>query len=51
MSSTEFWLSTEKPVCRHVDGDDAGMSPANDLVSYTVSQTDWQSIKLTDYIS
>ncbi|ANU11452.1 hypothetical protein A1A1_09936 [Planococcus antarcticus DSM 14505] len=46
MSNTKFWLSTEKPVCRHVDGDDAGTSPANEMIAYTISQNGWQSIKL-----
>ncbi|MBT2569044.1 diacylglycerol kinase family protein [Planococcus sp. ISL-110] len=44
MSSTEFGLSTDKPVCRHVDGDDAGMSSPNETVAYSVSQYDWKSI-------
>lgn len=51
MSSTEFWLSTENPVCRHIDGDNAGMSPSNEMISYRISHTDWQSIKLNDYVS
>ncbi|MDQ0430436.1 YegS/Rv2252/BmrU family lipid kinase [Planomicrobium stackebrandtii] len=44
MSSTEFRLSTDKPVCRHIDGDDAGMSLPNEMVVYSVSQYDWKSI-------
>lgn len=44
ISSTEFQLSTDKPVCRHVDGDDAGMSSPNEKVAYSVSQYDWKSI-------
>ena len=43
-SSQEFRLSTDKPVCRHVDGDDAGMSPPNEIVVYAVSLQKWYSI-------
>ena len=43
-SGSEFGLSTDKPVCRHVDGDDAGMSPQNEKLIYTVSQQNWNSI-------
>lgn len=44
MSSAVFRLSTDKPVCRHVDGDDAGMSTPNEVVDYSVSQYEWKSI-------
>lgn len=44
MSSKEFRLSTDKPVCRHVDGDDAGLSPPNEMVIYSISPYDWKSI-------
>ena len=44
MSRAEFGLSTDKPVSRHVDGDDAGMSPQNEMVVYAVSQKKWKSI-------
>lgn len=44
MTGREFGLSTDKPVSRHVDGDDAGMSPLNERVVYTISQYDWKSI-------
>lgn len=44
MSGPEFQLSTDNPVCRHVDGDDAGMSPQNEMVVYAVSHLNWKSI-------
>lgn len=44
MSGPEFRLSTDKPVCRHVDGDDAGMSNQNETVVYAVSRQNWNSI-------
>lgn len=44
LSSTGFRLSTDKPVCRHVDGDDAGASPPNEKIVYSVSQYQWKSI-------
>ncbi|WP_298833065.1 diacylglycerol kinase family protein [uncultured Planococcus sp.] len=44
MSGPEFRLSTDRPVCRHVDGDDAGMSLQNEKVVYAVSHKKWNSI-------
>ncbi|MGB6408247.1 MAG: diacylglycerol kinase family protein [Planococcus donghaensis] len=44
MSSSEFRLSSDKSVFRHVDGDDAGMSPQNEMVVYAVSPHNWLSI-------
>ncbi|AIY05012.1 transcriptional regulator [Planococcus sp. PAMC 21323] len=44
MSSSEFRLSSNKSVFRHVDGDDAGVSPQNETVVYAVSPHDWASI-------
>ncbi|MDN3427079.1 YegS/Rv2252/BmrU family lipid kinase [Microbacterium sp. APC 3898] len=46
MSSREFRLSTDKPVCRHVDGDDAGISSPNEMVVYAVSHKKWNSINI-----
>ncbi|TWT08480.1 diacylglycerol kinase family lipid kinase [Planococcus sp. CPCC 101016] len=43
-SDTEFRLLTDKPVCRHVDGDDAGKSPYNERVVYRISKHDWKTI-------
>ncbi len=44
MSSPEFRLSSDKSVFRHVDGDDAGMSPQNEMVVYAIRPLDWSSI-------
>lgn len=44
LSSPEFRLSTDKPVCRHVDGDDAGTSSPHEIVMYAISQYHWKSI-------
>lgn len=44
MSNSEFRLSSDKSVFRHVDGDDAGKSPQNEMVVYAVSPHNWLSI-------
>lgn len=46
MSSTKFILSTDTAVCRHVDGDDAGMSFPKEEISYCVNMHDWKSVQI-----
>ncbi|ANU25778.1 diacylglycerol/lipid kinase family protein [Planococcus versutus] len=46
MSGPEFILTTDKAICRHVDGDDAGMSIPNEKISYRTSFHDWKSVQL-----
>ncbi|WP_033541582.1 diacylglycerol/lipid kinase family protein [Planococcus sp. CAU13] len=44
LKATDFLLTTDRPVYRHVDGDNAGRSDANVGVSYTVSASCWHSV-------
>ncbi len=46
MSGPEFILTTDKAICRHVDGDDAGMSIPSERVSYSTSLYDWKSVQI-----
>lgn len=44
-SGTAFTLKTDKAICRHVDGDYAGETPAGETIVYSVSENHWNSAK------
>ncbi|RLJ82096.1 diacylglycerol/lipid kinase family protein [Planococcus citreus] len=45
-SGKHFSLAVDRPVPRHVDGDDAGMADAQEPLEFCVSATQWQQAKL-----
>ncbi|HSJ36694.1 MAG TPA: diacylglycerol kinase family protein [Planococcus sp. (in: firmicutes)] len=44
LTGTEFLLTADRPVYRHVDGDSAGRTPESRSIRYTVSKSDWHSV-------
>ena len=44
LKSTEFLLTADRPVYRHVDGDSAGRTPESRSIPYTVSKSEWYSV-------
>lgn len=45
-SGKHFSLAVDRPVPRHVDGDDAGMADAQETIEFCVSAKQWQQAKL-----
>lgn len=45
-SGKHFSLAVDRPVPRHVDGDDAGMADAQEPLEFCVSAKQWQQAKL-----
>ncbi|MEZ0479816.1 diacylglycerol kinase family protein [Planococcus sp. SSTMD024] len=45
-SGNHFSLTMDRPVPRHVDGDDAGMANAHETLEFRVSSKQWQQAKL-----
>lgn len=44
LKGTEFLLSADRKVYRHVDGDSAGRTPENRSIRYSVSKREWHSV-------
>ena len=47
MHGEQFLLTTERPIFRHIDGDDAGKTPENKEVSYHISPLHWTAVNTT----
>lgn len=44
LKGTQFSLTADRPVYRHIDGDSAGRTPETQGILYTVSESNWQSV-------
>lgn len=44
LEGTQFSLSADRQVYRHIDGDSAGRTPEGQGIFYTVSESNWQSV-------
>lgn len=47
MHGEQFLLTTDRPIFRHLDGDDAGKTPANKEVAYHISPQQWTAVNTT----